>query len=298
MSLTLDISSFRVKEQQFSFQSFSTSTRFDAYPRRALKSAYRACSATIAEQQELLYAEKRRALWIMLHGLDCAGKDSAIRHIFRGVNPIGLGVVSFTRPNEEELRQHFLQRHRDCLPPSGHIAIHNRSHYEEVTTVRVHSELLDLRTGETARPSTDRDFWESRIQQIVDFESMVSKRGVEIVKIFLHLSPGVQLSRLYKRVTTPAKQWKFESADFEERKFAPQLMEAYECAIASTNKPWAPWFIVPADDKEATRWIIGSIVVQSLLNLKLSTPRVTGDALAQLEGYRSQILAELNRAKA
>ena len=190
----------------------------------------------LAEGQELLYAGHERKLLIVLQGMDTSGKDGAIRHAMRGFNPQGVRVVSFKKPSEEELDHDFLWRVHAKVPARGETVVFNRSHYEDVLVVRV-------------RDLVPKSVWKARYDQIVAFERILQETGTTIVKFFLHISRDEQRTRLQARVDDPRKCWKFQPGDLEERRFWKDYMVAYEDALSKTSTDWAPWYVVPANQK-------------------------------------------------
>jgi PPK2 family polyphosphate:nucleotide phosphotransferase len=213
----------------------------------------------IAELQELLHAEHRRKLLVVLQGMDTSGKDGTIRHVMRGVSPQGVRVTSFKKPTEVELDHDFLWRVHAATPGSGEIAIFNRSHYEDVLVVRVH----DL-----VPPAV----WKKRYDQINAFEETLAEGGTIILKFFLHISPEEQRERLQARLDDPTKRWKFEHGDLEERKLWDQYQRAYEAALRKTSTALAPWIIVPANRKWYRNWVVAGAIVEALGKLKMKYP--------------------------
>lgn len=227
----------------------------------------------LSSLQRLLYASDRYAMLLIFQAMDAAGKDGAIRHVMSGINPQGCQVFSFKHPNATELDHDFLWRTTQCLPERGRIGIFNRSYYEEVLIVRVHPEILhsqnipdELLDGETV--------WEERFRSIVDLENHLNRNGTRIVKFFLHLSEEEQRKRFLQRIDEPEKNWKFNMADIEERKFWKQYMQAYEECLSATSTDNAPWYVVPADDKLNARLIISSIILDTLKKLGMTYPKV------------------------
>jgi PPK2 family polyphosphate:nucleotide phosphotransferase len=214
--------------------------------------------------QDVLYANQQRAFLIVLQGMDAAGKDGTIRHIFSGVNPQGCDVTSFKVPTLLETRHDFLWRAHVAVPPRGMIGIFNRSHYEDVLSPRVHK----LISGKTVR---------QRLDDINEFESSLADNGVLILKFFLHISREEQTDRLQSRLDDPDKRWKLSAADFEERKFWNQYQSAYNDVLSATSRRHAPWFVIPADHKWYRNIAISEILVDALKTLKLDYPAPTLD---------------------
>jgi PPK2 family polyphosphate:nucleotide phosphotransferase len=225
----------------------------------------------LAKLQHLLYAHDRYSLLLIFQAMDAAGKDGAIKHVMSGVNPQGCQVFSFKHPGPEELEHDFLWRTTRCLPERGRIGIFNRSYYEEVLIVRVHPEIL--RAEALPRGATDvSDFWQHRYDSINAFERHLHRNGTRILKFFLHLSKEEQRVRFLARLDDPAKQWKFSRADIAERGFWDQYMHAYAACLEATSSEHAPWFVVPADDKDNARLIVSQLIVDALGKLPLAFP--------------------------
>jgi len=210
--------------------------------------------------QELLYAERKHKILVVLQAMDTAGKDGVIRHVFKGVNPQGTRVASFKEPTALELDHDYLWRIHQQVPGKGEIVIFNRSHYEDVLITRVH-ELVP------------RAVWHRRYQQINDFERMLSEEGVTILKFFLHIDKDEQGQRLRERLDDPNKNWKFSAADVKERALWDKYQKAYEDAINSTSTKWAPWYIVPANKKWYRDLVISLIIIDKLMQLRMQFPR-------------------------
>jgi PPK2 family polyphosphate:nucleotide phosphotransferase len=229
---------------------------------------------TLSSLQQLHFASDRYALLLIFQGMDAGGKDGAIRHVMSGVNPAGCQVWSFKQPSADELKHDFLWRTTCRLPERGQIGIFNRSYYEEVLVVRVHPEIL-RNQGLTEELRDERNIWEERYRSIVDLEQHLYRNGTRTVKVFLHLSEGEQRKRFLERIDEPDKNWKFSLADIHERKFWKRYMQAYEACFAVTSTHHAPWYVVPADDKENARLIVSQIVIDALDELKMAYPKTT-----------------------
>jgi PPK2 family polyphosphate:nucleotide phosphotransferase len=242
----------------------------------------------LAVQQELLYASNRYALLMIFQGMDAAGKDGAIAHVMSGVNPQGCHVASFKHPSAEELEHDFLWRATRYLPERGQIGIFNRSYYEEVLIVRVHPEILRAE-GPADELKRDGGIWRDRYRSIVDLERHLVRNGTRIIKFFLHLSKDEQRKRFIKRIDEPEKNWKFSSADIEERQYWKQYMKAYEKCLSATSTDQAPWYVVPADDKHNARLIVSRIVLDTLQALRLSYPKSSARRRRELRSLRKQL---------
>jgi PPK2 family polyphosphate:nucleotide phosphotransferase len=235
--------------------------------------------------QQRHYAANRHALLIIFQGMDAAGKDGAIRHVMSGINPQGCEVFSFKQPSAEELEHDFLWRAACRLPERGRIGIFNRSYYEEVLVVRVHPE--DLRDeGLSKQLRDDKSIWDDRYRSILGFEEHLDRNSTRVVKVFLHLSKDEQRKRLLARIDDPDKNWKLSLADIHERKFWKDYVKAYEDCLSATSTHHAPWYVVPADDKDDARLIVSQIVLDALRELKPSWPATTRKHRAELKSIR------------
>ena len=242
----------------------------------------------LSSLQQLHYASNRYALLLIFQGMDAGGKDGAIRHVMSGVNPQGCQVFSFKQPSADELEHDFLWRTTRCLPERGQIGIFNRSYYEEVLVVRVHPEFLRAE-GLSQELRDEKTFWEKRYRSIVDLESHLYRNETRTVKFFLHLSKNEQRKRFLERIDDPHKNWKFSLADIHERKYWGQYMQAYEECLNATSTHHAPWYVVPADDKENARLIVSQIVLDTLSDLKMAYPKTTAKRLEELKSIRKAL---------
>ena len=238
--------------------------------------------------QNLHYASSRHALLLIFQGMDGAGKDGAIRHVMSGVNPEGCEVFSFKQPSAEELEHDFLWRTTCRLPERGRIGIFNRSYYEEVLVVRVHPDLLRSQ-GLPEELRDEKDIWVKRYDSIRDLVKHLHRNCTQIVKIFLHLSHEEQRKRFLARIDEPDKNWKFSTADIHERKFWKHYMKAYEHCFHATSTHHAPWYVVPADDKENARLIVSQIVLDALGGLKMAYPKTTAKRRLELQAIKKQL---------
>jgi PPK2 family polyphosphate:nucleotide phosphotransferase len=242
----------------------------------------------LSSLQRLYYASNRYALLLIFQGMDSAGKDGAIRHVMSGVNPQGCEVFSFKQPSAEELEHDFLWRTTCRLPERGRIGIFNRSYYEEVLVVRVHPEILRSQ-GLPEELRDEKTIWKERYRSIVDLESHLYRNGTRTIKIFLHLSQEEQRKRFLERIDEPDKNWKFSTSDIHERKYWKDYMEVYEDCLHATSTHHAPWYVVPADDKENARLIVSRIVLDTLKGLKMAYPKTTEKRRLELESIRKQL---------
>ncbi len=238
----------------------------------------------LAAAQEMLYADDRYALLVIFQAMDAAGKDGTIKHVMSGINPTGCQVYSFKRPSEEELDHTYLWRCMVRLPERGRIGIFNRSYYEEVLVVRVHPELLDFQKLPPGKRG--KSFWQARYDDINAFEQHLTRNGTTVLKFFLNVSKEEQKRRFIERLEQPEKNWKFSEGDVNERDHWDEYMEAYEAAIRATSTEWAPWHVIPADDKWMTRAIVADVISSTLQSLDLRVPQPSPQ---QIEGMKRSL---------
>ncbi len=242
----------------------------------------------LSEMQEKLYAQDNWALLLVFQAMDAAGKDGTIKHVMSGVNPQGCEVYSFKAPTSEELNHDYFWRCARRLPERGRIGIFNRSYYEEVLVVRVHRELLDRQQlpPELITP----DIWDERLEDIATFERYLGRNGIVTRKFFLNVSKEEQKERFLERLEHPEKNWKFSTADTQERRYWSAYQNAYEELIRHTAKRQAPWFVVPADHKWFTRLVVAAVIVETLDSLKLEFPKVDAAKRRELAAARATLL--------
>jgi len=246
------------------------------------------CVKELADLQDKLYAQDRWSLLLIFQAMDAAGKDSAIKHVFSGINPQGCHVTSFKAPSQEELDHDYMWRCLRALPERGRIGIFNRSYYEEVLVVRVHDELLDAQKL-PPKLVTPR-IWDERFEDIRNFERYLARNGTVILKFFLHVSREEQRKRFLERLDEPEKNWKFVAGDVRERAHWNQYMRAYEQMVRNTATSDAPWFVVPADNKWFTRLVVSSAIVDAMSSLHLHYPRVSHSRRRELAVARKELL--------
>jgi PPK2 family polyphosphate:nucleotide phosphotransferase len=244
----------------------------------------------LAALQEKLYAQDRWAVLCVFQAIDAAGKDGTIKHVMSGVNPAGVQVTSFKVPGPSELAHDFLWRSVRALPERGRIGIFNRSHYEEVLVVRVHPDILTHQRLPVEL--VGKKIWDQRLRAIAGFEHYLARQGTVVLKFFLHLSREEQKRRFLARLEEKDKHWKFSAADLAERDHWDAYQAAYQAAIAATAKPWAPWFVVPADHKWFTRLIVSAALIEALDGLDLRIPPLDPAAETALAAARAQLEAE------
>jgi len=243
---------------------------------------------TLRELQDKLYAQDQLAVLLIFQALDAAGKDGAIKHVMSGINPQGCQVFSFKGPSAEELDHDYLWRCMKCLPERGRIGIFNRSYYEETTAVRVHPEFL--RGQKLPQKLVTGKIWDQRFKDISNFERYLTRNGVVVRKFFLHLSKGEQKKRFLARLDRPDKNWKFSVNDAKERGFWNDYMKAYEDTIRHTATDYAPWYVVPADNKWFTRLVVAAAVIETLASLDLAYPAVGKEKLKELDAARQTLM--------
>lgn len=248
----------------------------------------------LAEMQDKLYAHNQYSVLIIFQAMDAAGKDGAVKHIMSGFNPLGVKVYSFKAPNSQELDHDYFWRHNLALPARGEIAIHNRSHYENVLVTKVHPEwvLNENIPGINAVSDITDEFWDTRYRQIRGFEKNLSENGMIVLKFFLHVSKKEQRKRFMERIDDPTKNWKFSLSDLKERAYWKEYQKAFEQAISETSREHAPWYIIPADDKWYARLAIASIIYREFEKLDLSYPTVSEAQRAELQKARLHLMAE------
>lgn len=244
----------------------------------------------LVDFQEKLYAQDRWSLLLIFQGMDAAGKDSAIKAIFEGINPQGCDVHAFKQPTSTELDHDFLWRNMIALPPRGHIGIFNRSHYEECLVTRVHPEILQK---EKLPPRlVTKNIWQERFEDISAVERYLSRNGTVILKFFLNVSKEEQRQRFLERLEEPSKNWKFSMGDISERALWPRYQAVYQDIVRHTSTRYAPWYVVPADHKWFARVVIGSVIVAALDGLDLQFPRVDKESLGEFEKVRKALEQE------
>lgn len=238
--------------------------------------------------QSMLYAHDKYGVLIILQAMDAAGKDGIIKHVMKGVNPQGCQVKSFKAPSTEELDHDFMWRCMKALPERGNIGIFNRSYYEEVLIVRVHPKILEKQKLPAYHPQLheDENFWKTRFQDISNIEKYLSNNGFLVLKLFLNVSFEEQKNRFLERINDPEKNWKFTSADINERQYWEQYHQAYEEMLKHTSSPHAPWYVIPADEKWYSRLAVCNIILSHLKDLDLSFPQLAPQELAQLDEAR------------
>jgi PPK2 family polyphosphate:nucleotide phosphotransferase len=257
-------------------------------------------TALLADYQARLAAQSTHAVLVILQAMDAAGKDGTIRHVMSGVNPQGVEVSGFKVPSADELAHDYLWRYQVKIPARGRIGIFNRSYYEEVLVVRVHPQLLEkqkLPDGEAGQEGAGDGIWQRRFNEINNYERYLSDNGVRIVKLFLNLSRDAQRERFISRIDQPAKNWKFTASDVRERAFWDAYQAAFSDVLSNTSTKWAPWYVVPADNKWFSRLLAAAAIGKVLLDIDPQYPRASSGAKAALETARRELEAESRPGK-
>ena len=249
----------------------------------------------MADLQERLYAQDRWSLLVIFQAMDAAGKDGTIKHVMSGVNPQGTEVHAFKAPSSEELDHDFLWRTSRLLPRRGHIGIFNRSYYEETLVVRVHQNILARQ--QLPRELVTKNIWRERFEDINAFERYLTRQGVLVRKVFLHVSPDEQRQRFIERLDKPEKHWKFSPADVGERAHFTEYMNAYEDMIRHTGTEWAPWYVVPADRKWFSRLIVSAVIIDAIQSIDPRFPEVDAATRAEFRKVKAALEAEVPKQK-
>jgi PPK2 family polyphosphate:nucleotide phosphotransferase len=244
----------------------------------------------LADMQDRLYANDVYSVLVVLQAMDAAGKDGLIKHVMSGLNPQGCQVFSFKRPSDEDLDHNFLWRYSRCLPERGRIGIFNRSYYEETLIVRVHPEILSRQKLPPGKRG--KRFWQARYVDINEFERHLSENGTLILKFFLNVSKREQKKRFLERLDRPEKNWKFSVADLEERKFWSDYQSAFEETLSHTSTAWAPWWVIPADNKWVARAIVSAVLIDRMKGLGLKRPQVSDAQREVLAKAKRQLMQE------
>jgi PPK2 family polyphosphate:nucleotide phosphotransferase len=291
----LNLKDHRVKPgKKIKLKDFPTKYEGDTLNKQEAEQLLEAGRKHLAEVQDKLYAHNRYSVLIILQAMDAAGKDGAVKHIMSGFNPLGVRVYSFKAPNSTELDHDYLWRHELTMPAHGEIAIHNRSHYENVLVTKVHPEwiLNENIPGVESLKKIDDEFWDRRYKQIRRFEKNLVENGTIVMKFFLHVSKKEQKRRFIERIDDPSKNWKFSLGDLKERAHWDEYQKAYEKALSETATDDAPWFVIPADDKWYARLAIAEIIAEQFSKLELSYPTVTTAQKEELQKAKVQLMGE------
>jgi len=274
----LDFDDFKIKEgMKFSWSDFPTEIKKKDIDKELGELLIQKDVEELSSLQDVLYADKHHSVLIIIQAMDAAGKDGTIKHIMSGVNPEGVHVTSFREPSTIELDHDYFWRHYIALPAKGEIGIFNRSHYENVLITKVHPEFIlnEKHANIKSVDDINKSFWENRYKQICRFEKNLTENDTTILKFFLHVSKAEQKKRFLDRIDDPTKNWKFSAADLKERAYWDAYQLAYEDAIRNTSTKDAPWFIIPADEKWYSRYIVGKIICNELKKLNLEYPKIS-----------------------
>lgn len=268
-----DLGKYRVNPKRFALKDYDPRDKTERTGSKEDNTeALKKLALEINALQDVLHAEGKRKVLLILQGMDASGKDGTVRHVFKDCDPLGIRLASFKAPSSDELAHDYLWRIHQQVPRAGELVIFNRSHYEDVLIVKVHNWINE---AECKR----------RYTQINDFERMLSETGTTIIKCFLHISKDEQKKRMQERLHNPLKSWKFNPGDLDERELWPQYTEAYEQAIAATSTEHAPWFVVPADSKTNRNLLVSRLLLQTLKDMKLTYPSTP-------ESYKSIIVKD------
>jgi PPK2 family polyphosphate:nucleotide phosphotransferase len=292
MYMKIESESFRVPEgEKVNLKNWPTRVKPVYHSKKQYQAFLDKQVRELSDLQHLHYASNQYSVLLIFQAMDAAGKDGVIKHVMSGVNPQGCQVFSFKHPSPIELEHDFLWRTTQCLPERGRIGIFNRSYYEEVLIVRVHPEIL-LSQRIPDGLVDEKTIWKQRYRSIVDLENHLHRNGTRIIKFFLHLSKEEQRKRFLDRIDEPDKNWKFSQSDIEERKFWEQYMMAYEACMSATSTKFAPWYVVPADDKDNARLIVSRIILDMFKALDMSYPETDAKRQQELQLIRQQLTKE------
>lgn len=291
----IDIDNFKiVNGKKFSLSDYPTLIKTKNIDKEESELQIQKDIEELAALQDVLYAENRHAVLIVIQAMDAAGKDGTIKHIMSGVNPAGVKVCNFKTPSSTELDHDYFWRHYLALPGKGEIGIFNRSHYENVLITKVHPEFIlnEKHKNINSVKDIDKNFWNDRYKQICRFEKNLAENDTLILKFFLNVSKDVQKKRFLDRIDDPKKNWKFSYTDLKERAFWDDYQSAYEDAIKNTAAESAPWFVIPADEKWYTRYLICNIICSELKKLDLSYPTISDNEKEVLLKGKAELLNE------
>lgn len=290
-----DVDNFKVSDGKgFILSDYPTDVRRKELDKEEAELQIRKDIEELATLQDVLFAENRHAVLIVIQAMDAAGKDGTIKHIMTGVNPAGVQVTSFKSPSAEELDHDYFWRHYKALPGKGQIGIFNRSHYENVLITKVHPEIILNEKHSEIHSLNDinKSFWKDRYNQICRFEKTLTENDTTILKFFLHVSKKEQKRRFLERIENPDKNWKFSTEDLKERAYWDDYQQAYEDAIKNTSTKNAPWYVIPADDKWFMRYLVENIICHELKKLDLKYPVISTDEKLALSKAKEELLNE------
>lgn len=283
----LDITLYYAKEgEKINLKKFSTKCDQPVDKEKVKTEFFPKALEDISLLQAKLYAQSTYGLVIILQAMDAAGKDGTIKHVFSHLDPNGIRVVSFKQPTTEEKDHDYMWRINKALPRRGEIGVFNRSQYEDVVVTRVHDLI---KSDKLPQDLVDKDIWQRRYRQIRDWERYLNENGFHVIKIFLHVSKDEQRNRLAERIINKRKNWKFSMADINERRYWDRYQELYGEMIENTSTKYAPWYIVPADNKWYTRYVVASIVISALEDIAPKFPEMSKEIKNQLDEFRRLI---------
>ena len=283
----IDIDRYRVKEnEKVNLKKFTTKRDVDIDKEEVKSTFFPEVIEQLKVYQEKLYAQNTYGLIIVLQAMDAAGKDGTVNHVFANLDPGGVSVASFKQPTTEEKDHDYMWRINKALPPRGNIGIFNRSHYEDVVVTRVH-DLIE--NDKIPKDLVNKNIWKTRYRQIRDWERYLAENGFHIIKIFLHVSKDEQRDRLAERILNKKKNWKFSIADINERRFWDKYQDLYSEMIEETSTEKAPWYIVPADNKWFTRYVVSQIVLKAMKDIAPKFPEMSKEIKEQLEEFKKLI---------
>lgn len=291
----INVEPYKIKPgKKIKLKSFSTNVKKKLLDKKKGEELLEKGITDLSNLQDKLYAKKEYSILIILQAMDAAGKDGTIKHLMSGLNPTGVNVSSFKSPTTNELDHDYFWRHCLELPGKGEIGIFNRSHYENVLVTKVHPEFIlkENLPGINSIKDIDHKFWKKRYEQINRFEKNLSENGTIILKFFLNVSKGEQKRRFLDRIDDPKKNWKFSIADMKERAYWDQYQQAYEDMFNQTSTEYAPWYVIPADDKWYMRILVGAAIYQQFQKLKIAYPIVSKEAKADLLKAKEVLLKE------
>ena len=289
----VNVEDFRAGEK-FAIQDMPTAIDAETSEKKVRK-AMKKTSRKLGKLQDKMYANNRYSVLVVLQGMDTSGKDSLIREVFRRFNARGVNVFSFKAPTATDLEHDYLWRHYMALPEKGKFAVWNRSHYENVLISRVHPEFLlqENLPGIAAVENIPEDIWEQRYRQINNFEEHISQNGTIVFKFFLHISKEEQKSRLLRRLNKEKHNWKFAPSDLDERQFWDDYQKYYEDTLKKTSRQHAPWYVIPADNKEAARYLVAKTILDTLKKYEdIKEPTVDEEVLENISTYRIKLKEE------
>ena len=274
---------------KFKLLKYPTNAGVEKAKREEVEALMAANKERMAQLQDMLYAQGKEGVIVMIQAMDAAGKDGTIKHVMSGLNPQSIETYSFKQPSKEELAHDYLWRAYCHLPKRGNIGLFNRSHYEDVLVVRVHGLWHGYNMPARCLEMDEKDFFAQRYQQIVNFEDHLFQNGYRLVKLFLNLSPEEQKKRFLARMDTPEKNWKFSAGDLDESDLWPQYMDAFEETIGATATKDNPWYVIPADQKFVARYLASEAILKALEDCDPHYPELSEDEIAAMEACRPRL---------